>query len=443
MQIPQTSPPSAAAGSLRGHIREFDGLRGIAIALVMLHHFWPSTGPLAALSPIAHLGWVGVDLFFVISGCLIAGILLDTRGAPGALKNFYARRVIRIFPLYYLVVFGAFVGIPILQGSNELLEQSGSPWWYLLYAGNIREALLGHEPAYVLAVTWSLSIEEQFYVLFPLAVILLSRARLAAVLWTLVVAAPLFRTATALLWPENERIQYLATPSRVDVLALGCLIALAARGHARVPGARLTRLILPGSILACAIAFLVGGLDRTTFFGRTFGYSLVGAAAFALVLWVSHRRGTRSLAWLRIAPLCGLGVVCYGAYLLHRPVQVIVGKLAERLLPEVPLIGTTLGLVVFSAAGIAAATLSWFLVERPILRWKRRFELKGHPEAPAVEIVGGVASIMQATDHRPATPHVSRFRRRTLTGVLGLERESVAKSGQGALPDERASSDQR
>ena len=287
--------------------------------------------------------------------------------------------MIRIFPLYYLFVAAAFLLIPRMQGTAEFHEQSGSPWWYLLYLGNAREALTGHEPAYVLAPTWSLCIEEQFYILFPLVVALLSPARLRLFLWSLVVFAPLLRLATSLLWPENERVQYLATPSRLDVLALGCLIALGFRGHAWLPSRSMVRIVLPVSLGLCAVAFLSGGLDRTSLFGRTLGYSLIAFTAFSLVLWVAQRRGATAVAWLRFAPLCSLGVLCYGIYLLQRPAQVIAGKVIGRLLPGVDLDGSGWGLVLFPLSAILAALASWHLLERPMLRLKALFTSERHP----------------------------------------------------------------
>ena len=93
-----------------GKIAEIEGLRGIAILLVTIHHFWPSSGDIyQTLSPIAHLGWIGVDLFFVISGFLIGGILIDTKNKEHYFRNFYVRRVLRIFPLYYAFVIGLFI----------------------------------------------------------------------------------------------------------------------------------------------------------------------------------------------------------------------------------------------------------------------------------------------------------------------------------------------
>ncbi len=359
---------------LGGHIREFDGLRGIAILVVLAHHFWPSSGALAAWSKLPHLGWVGVDLFFVLSGCLITGILLDTRGEDGWLRNFYARRLIRIAPLYYLVVIGGFLVIPRLQGSSEFVDQSGSAWWYLLYLGNIRESLTGHEPAYILAVTWSLCIEEQFYLLFPIVVAWLRPARLVTLCWSMVCFAPLFRIVTTLIWPENERIQYLATPSRVDVIALGALIALGLRGHCWLPSERAVRVLLPAALAVCGVAFAVDALDRMTLAGRTLGYSLVAVACFSLVLWTVQRREGAAVAWLRWRPLCTLGVLCYGVYLLQRPAQVLAGKVLGAVFPAFEVIGTAWGLLIFPIASVLAAMASWHLLERPCLALKRHFE---------------------------------------------------------------------
>jgi len=110
------APGWGPALDCRGRIVELEGLRGIAILIVTLHHFWPDTGGLfEAWAPLAHLGWVGVDLFFVISGFLIGGILLDTRDDPRYFSNFYARRVLPIFPLYYALVLSLFIVVPAGQ----------------------------------------------------------------------------------------------------------------------------------------------------------------------------------------------------------------------------------------------------------------------------------------------------------------------------------------
>ena len=114
--------PSSRSALAKGFILELDGLRGIAILLVMVHRFWPRTG-VGVAADVAGAGWIGVDLFFVISGFLIAGILLDTRGEADYFRNFYARRALRIFPLYYLFVIGVFVVLRATPGSARALDR--------------------------------------------------------------------------------------------------------------------------------------------------------------------------------------------------------------------------------------------------------------------------------------------------------------------------------
>lgn len=353
--------------------REFDGLRGIAILLVMTHHFWPRAAAIQAELP--HLGWIGVDLFFVLSGFLIAGILLDSKGSPGFFRNFYARRVIRIFPLYYTLVVASYVFIPLLERTDpgRFIAQSGPPWWYLLYLGNVREAITGHEPAYVLAPLWSLSIEEQFYALFPLLVATLEREQLRRVLLAMVAIAPLFRLATTLAWPENERIQYLATPSRMDVLAMGGLLAIAYREPAGWIGRRQLHVLFALSAVAFAATYALGGLDRTQFFGRVFGYSIVGGFFMAAVACALVHRESDKTAWLRWRPLMGLGKICYGVYLLQRPVEVVLVKTLGHIGQELP-DDSLASMFIKMAATVIAATGSWLFFERPLLTLKQRFE---------------------------------------------------------------------
>ncbi len=370
----------------KGHIRELDGLRGIAILFVLLHHFWPASGPLSPYAPIAHLGWIGVDLFFVISGFLITGILLDTRKDEGYFRNFYARRTIRIFPLYYLFVAAVFLVIPAFQsgpyGQTTFLRESGSPLWYLAYLGNVREAITGHEPAYFVGPLWSLSIEEQFYLVFPLLVSLLSTARLKQVLVGAILAAPVFRLVMLFLVPHNERIEYLATPSRMDEICWGGLLALVLRTEKIRIDRSVVSAGMAGMIALLVLAFRTGGLDRLLPFGRVVGYSLVALTFASVVLWAVTHQGRLETALLRARPLRYLGKICYGVYLLQRPAEVFLVKVVEKLHLAVDAESPLL-LLAKCATTIGVASASWYLFEGPLLRFKGRFTSKNHPaEAP-------------------------------------------------------------
>jgi peptidoglycan/LPS O-acetylase OafA/YrhL len=326
------------------------------------------------------LGWIGVDLFFVISGFLIAGILLDTAGEPNYYSNFLARRSLRIFPLYYLFLLILFIVVPHAEKgayfTTEFIRQSGHPLWYFLYLGNIREAIIGHEPAYFLAPLWSLSIEEQFYITFPFVVAALGRKRLRSFLCTLVVAAPLFRLASALLIPVNERIQYLATPSRVDVISLGALLALGLRtGDISLTRRQSTTcvLVMMGLLI---VAFSLGGLNRVHLFCRVAGYSLVAFTFSASLLWAILHRDHSLTAILRFPALTHVGRMCYGIYLLQRPAEVLLLKSLSYFHVTTDAASPFLMLGKMLTA-ILVGSGSWYLFESPILKLKRYFVARG------------------------------------------------------------------
>ncbi len=355
----------------KGFIPELDGLRGIAILMVMVHRFWPRTTDGTA-ADVAGAGWIGVDLFFVISGFLIAGILLDTRREPGYFRNFYARRALRIFPLFYLFVGGIWL---VLGRNPEFREHAGSPLWYFLNLGNVPEGVLGLDVPYWLAPVWSLAIEEQFYWSFPLMVAALDRRRLAIGLIALIAIAPVIRLVTTLAYPDHERVQYLVTFCRLDTLAVGCLLAVIVRAVDLERWRGLIRrtcwVVLP-AVTALGIA---SGLDRTSPFDRVFGYSIVAVGCAALLALVILARGERNTAILRWAPLRYFGKLCFGLYLLHRPADTIVTALAQR----AGLDHDLWVLPIKVAVALAFATLSWRLLEQPFLSLKERFRSERHP----------------------------------------------------------------
>jgi peptidoglycan/LPS O-acetylase OafA/YrhL len=378
----------------KGFIQELDGLRGIAILMVMVHRFWPRTG-VGLGADMAGAGWIGVDLFFVISGFLITGILLDTKGDRGYFRNFYARRALRIFPLFYVFVIGVFVAF---SHNAEFRRLAGSPLWYLFHLGNIPEGLLGNNVPYWIAPAWSLAIEEQFYLTFPLLVYVLDRRRLTYVLIGMIIAAPMIRLGTMLAMPDQERVQYLFTLCRIDTLAIGCLLAVAIRSvdverwRAR---ARIAAFVALPSVVVLAIA---SNLDRRSPFDRVFGYSIVAVGCASIVTLVILSRGSRSTLLLRASPLTYLGKLCFGLYLLHRPADTIVSAIGARIGIQrdlwllIPKIGVA----------IVLATISWRFFERPFLALKDRFATARHPAPKAVRAAAvTVLLVLLAACHGP------------------------------------------
>src|SRR3989475_6681052 len=220
------------------HMPVLDGLRGVAVLLVLLiHAIWGPLRPATAsidvvVRAVAYAGWMGVDLFFVLSGFLITGILLDTRGQPGWWPNFIARRALRIFPLYYGALTVLFVLLPwLVRWSNpEFVTLQANQRWYWTYTVNLLAARTGGSgtPLYT-SHLWSLSIEEQFYLIWPLIVWACRPRTLLRVAALAVIAGLAFRLGLVLHDPLNARAVYTLTPGRLDGLMTGAALAVLAR----------------------------------------------------------------------------------------------------------------------------------------------------------------------------------------------------------------------
>src|SRR5688572_6027292 len=212
-----------------GFIPALDGLRGIAIILVMLHHFTsyrPTAGIDGLIGSVVFFFWTGVDLFFVLSGFLISGILLDTRNSERYFTSFYARRTLRIFPLYYLVLFLAFVVLPKFPAVHAVL--AGHPdvptqWPYWLYLTNFSIADGGWVHGWV-DVAWSLAIEEQFYLVWPLMIWLCPPRLVAPLCAVILVAEPIARVYARA--TDVPSLSIFVLPwFRLDGFATGALLA--------------------------------------------------------------------------------------------------------------------------------------------------------------------------------------------------------------------------
>ena len=360
----------------RGQIPELDGVRSIAILLILFCHFWPSVG---YLSPFYHFfreSWFGVDLFFVLSGFLIAGILLEAKDSPHFYKNFYARRTLRIFPLYYAFLIIMFVLVaPFLDPASidaHEFGRSGSPFWYFFYLGNVRAALANYEGQTYLTLLWSLAIEEHFYLLFPFLVANLNPVRLTRVLigvWCFVLA---FRLAALWAFPENWPLVYMFTLSRMDGLALGALLAVVWRFWGPVTKYWKIYALVGVLLLVGQGVMRAWGLPNGH---RVFGYSLPSFVLVSFVAWSLLYRGQGITSFLRIPALTYIGRISYGLYLFHLPL----GSALPRMLRFLGL-GLDRGSASLLAARIAfciaIASFSFFTFEQPILSLKKRFTTK-------------------------------------------------------------------
>jgi peptidoglycan/LPS O-acetylase OafA/YrhL len=378
------SAASASATPLasdRRHVPALDGIRGLAALLVMVFHFGrvETTGAGAkALGFVTQFGWGGVDLFFVLSGYLIGGILLDARDKPKFLRTFYARRALRIFPLYFVfIALFLWVILPLLpDATSDIGARQGWLWSYLANIDIARHGWYSGSGAFANQL-WSLAIEEQFYLVAPFAVLLFSRRRLTMLAVIGVIGAIAARPVLAAMG-FLPRAGYVFTLARVDGLCLGLLIALMARREGML--AKLTpsaRVIFPASAM-----FLV----LFTWWNGTFGMAdwptlqialpvLTMACAAVLLLTVSP---TGSGALQRVFSSRSLrffGVYSYGLYVWHPLVGALVRRTGVTQVNVETLVGSSAVallavLAVKIVAAIGVALVSYAVIERPFLKLK-------------------------------------------------------------------------
>jgi peptidoglycan/LPS O-acetylase OafA/YrhL len=351
------------------HIPQLDVLRGIAVLTVMLYHALDIV-PNLHLRPILNSGYVGVDLFFVLSGFLITGILVRTRESRGYFVNFYSRRALRIWPLYYVLLFFTFVLLPLIhpQARAAVFGQS-RPWQAFPFF--LQNLTLSGQAFDTLRVTWSLAIEEQFYLVWPLIVFLAPPRMLKSLALTALFLSIATRWAVqyGLVPPVNI---YTNTLTRLDGLALGALLAL------WIPEASDRTVKLLGiSILALTLPVtLVVGWYRS---GHWIFYALVSLCFASLLCTVIDINAFSRLRFLSYS-----GKISYALYLVHVPVFTFVG-LPEfrRFAVNRSTLGNLVLLLVSLAICYAFAAASWHLFERKFLKLKDRFEYAPGPTLTA------------------------------------------------------------
>ena len=376
------------------HLAGLDGIRGIAIFLVLIIHL----GVMIPASPIEHavfagmsVGWIGVDLFFVLSGMLITGILLDSKGHDGYFRNFYVRRVLRIFPLYYALLIFSFYILPMFPHPKvaNFSRVTGDEVWYWLFLSNIKMAIAGGPRHGIMDVTWSLAIEEQFYLVWPLLVRSLSQKRLAWACVTLFVGSLLARIILLLLDFAPFTL-YVLTPTRLDGLCAGALVAIALRStslsqHDLIRIAN--RGLSIGGLGTAGIMAWYKGLPWDGALVQTVGYSALAVMFAGLVLKTALQSGTPTLVGrlTRLRFLTTLGVFSYSLYLLHLPLRAVLRDTVMRPAEFSSWWGGSLfAQLVFYVVGIAVAIgvawLSYHMFEKHFLRLKEVLAPRDTPQ---------------------------------------------------------------
>jgi peptidoglycan/LPS O-acetylase OafA/YrhL len=364
----------------RGHLPALDGLRGIAILLVIVHHAALPSGELShpVVNEILHLGFAGVDLFFVLSGFLITGILLDARGGDGYYRAFYGRRLLRIAPAYYLFLAITWLVIPLLTADPSFApppEYRADGAAHAVYGSNLLFAWSGEVRWRPVGHLWSLSIEEQFYLVWPLLVAALSPRALARLCAAMIAAAIALRLVLVVAGAPHWTV-YPLTPARWDGLAMGALLALAWRGHGATLIERPRLAIYLGLAGLYAVFVVDGGLGKAGDAMEVWGYSAI-ALTFAGILIAALRASPDSrlhhvLTWRWLRAVGALGYAMYLWQILARyAFRVFVMDWLE---PRAGFWLTQVASLTFVlVASLALAWLSWHLVEARFLRLKRHF----------------------------------------------------------------------
>jgi len=398
------SPPGMSVGPSAGiitditrtHYPRLDGLRGLAILLVMLYHFslpHPRMHGHDAgwLLQLAQTGWLGVDLFFVLSGFLITGILVETRTEAHYFRTFLARRFLRIWPLYYMGLLVLLVLLPTVLPSvpPQLQGMRDKQAWFWLYAANwlfAREGSFGQTSGGYL---WSLAVEEQFYIVWPLVVFALTDRNLLRLSLMLLCLSLLSRIVLINLGVSTGAL-YTMTFTHWDGLAVGSCLAICARSPRLMAEAR-RWLLIAAPLAACGLAAVRIADGDAFMWSRqmaTFGYTFAAVVFGALLVWVLSARETTGISrFFTTHFMRQTGKYSYALYVVHVPVASAIFPVATRALAGVePAIGHETVFVVCMALSFIVswilAVLSWNLFEKRILALKRYFSYEGAAGIP-------------------------------------------------------------
>lgn len=382
---------SAANGGARpeSYFPGLDGVRAFLLVAVLLrhyNHFWTPTSLAERFYlVIPNLAIPALDVFFAMSGFLITGILLDTKDSPAYFKNFYMRRVLRILPPYYAFLAIWFLILPNISAFADLAAPFEIQRWFWFHAANFLVVLQTPETTFhpQLYHLWSLSFEEQFYLLWPAVVFALTRQSLLRVCGVAFVASLGWRIGVVLLGLDHE-YGFVLLPGRLDPLAAGCAMAVLVRQPGRlesmVPIAR--KVLVATSVgMLLMIGFRHSYLPNDPVI-LTAGLTLSAVFSTAVVVSVLKLDPERIGGRILLHPVTArVGAFTYAAYIWHWPVEVIAQHLGLDFRAFYQFFGNRIaGQLAYWAllftTSVLVGGLSWHLLEKHCLKLKRYFSYR-------------------------------------------------------------------
>ncbi len=373
---------------------QLDGLRAFAVGAVMAHHFLA----LNLIIPFYFLavGDLGVRLFFVLSGFLITGILvrcradvdLDHQSSSHKVRQFYVRRFLRIFPIYYLTL--GLVAILNLPSVRATL------FWHLSYLSNVHFSLVGFDGP--LSHFWSLAVEEQFYLIWPWLIVFAPRKYLHKILLCVIIAGPLFRLAM-FVFGGGELASYILLFGCMDSLGLGALLAYyASDGQLEKRKEVFSKFSL---LVGMLLIVLLAGLYKLNT-ARWVSVVVMFLAMSLVFVWLVQRAadGFRGIpgAFLGFRPLVYIGKISYGIYIFHLLVPQVLSRafaVCGFTFPEGP--GTTIiRFILFLSTTVGCAALSWHFFEGPINKLKKYFRYEKPRLAKEPHFIESMGTVLDA-----------------------------------------------
>ena len=360
--------------SERAYYPALDVLRGIAILLVFFYHNFH-------FIKVFEFGWVGVDLFFVLSGFLITDLLLNSQNKKNYFRNFYIRRFLRIFPLYYLTLIIFFSFAPYFfsqQNIGEYHYYSQNQIWFWSFLQNWFFVDKGLSSSPFLSHFWSLAVEEQFYLFWPLVLFLVKDLRKARILTiSLILIVLVMRVYIWIQYPGDMVKYYCNTLTRIDSVLMGCLLSIYIKSGREFSG-RTVKIVLGFCLLYFAMSFgVMKNVKNTNPFFSTIGYTVV-SVFFATVIYVFIKGNRQGLQWLQQSyALKYIGKISYGIYVFHIPVYLILSSAFMDVFRQdlgLSYLNALLLIAIISLfLTILASAVSFHFLEKPILSLKKHF----------------------------------------------------------------------